>query len=109
MLDDERDKLLHLIVGGYILFVKESFRTLHIAQLKKYTTLLQAIFDTITEFRDGIRYLKGEYNQKYVRANLRKAFIPHRSIDVKEEVIPETAELLQIKNFQLAIEVNDTF
>ena len=90
------------------LICKESFRTLHIAQLKKYTTPLQAIFDTITETRDGIRILKGEYNQMQVRANVRKAFIPHRSIDVKEEVIPETAELLQIKNFQSTIEVNDT-
>ena len=43
-----------------------------------------------------------------VRSNVRKAFIPRRSIDVKEEVIPETAELLQIKNFKSAIEVNDT-
>ena len=107
LLDDERDKpitfnsWLHLIC-------KESFRTLHIAQLKKYTTPLQAIFDTITEFRDGIRILKGEYNQMQVRANVRRAFIPHRSIDVKEEVIPETTELLQIKNFQSTIEVNDT-
>lgn len=105
--DDERDKpitfnsWLHLIC-------KESFHTLHIAQLKKYTTPLQAIFDTITEFRDGIHFFKGEYNQMQVRANVRKAFIPHRSIDVKEEVIPETAELLQIKNFQSTIEVNDT-
>ena len=105
--DDESGKAitfnswLHLIC-------KESFRTLHIAQLKKYTTPLQAIFDTITEFRDGIRILKGEYNQMQVRANVRRAFIPHRSIDVKEEVIPETTELLQIKNFQSTIEVNDT-
>ena len=107
MQDDESGKAitfnswLHLIC-------KESFRTLHIAQLKKYTTPLQAIFDTITEFRDGIRILKGEYNQMQVRANVRRAFIPHRSIDVKEEVIPETTELLQIKNFQSTIEVNDT-
>ncbi|WP_315517928.1 DEAD/DEAH box helicase family protein [Hoylesella shahii] len=105
--DDESGKAitfnswLHLIC-------KESFRTLHIAQLKKYTMPLQAIFDTITEFRDGIRILKGEYNQIQVRANVRKAFIPHRSIDVKEEVIPETTELLQIKNFQSTIEINDT-
>lgn len=105
--DDERGKAitfnswLHLIC-------KESFRTLHIAQLKKYTTALQVIFDTITDIRDGIHYLKGEYNQKQVRANVRKAFIPRRTIDVKEDVIPETAELLQIKNFQSTIEVNDT-
>ena len=76
--------------------------------MKTYTTRLQAIFDTITDLREGVRYLKGEYNQKQVRANVRKAFVPHRSIDVKEEVIPETAELLQIKNFKSAIEVNDT-
>lgn len=105
--DDEYDKpitfnsWLHLIC-------KESFRTLHIAQLKNYTTALQAIFDTITDIRDGIHFLKGEYNQMQVRANVRKAFIPHRSIEVKEEVIPDTAELLQIKNFQSTIQVNDT-
>ena len=105
--DDERGKSitfnswLHLIC-------KESFRTLHIAQLKNYTTALKAIFDTITDIRDGIHFLKGEYNQMQVRANVRKAFIPHRSIEVKEDVIPETAELLQIKNFQSIIQVNDT-
>ena len=105
--DDERGKSitfnswLHLIC-------KESFRTLHIAQLKNYTTALKAIFDTITDIRDGIHFLKGEYNQMQVRANVRKAFIPHRSIEVKEDVIPETAELLQIKNFQTTIQVNDT-
>ena len=105
--DDEKDKSitfnswLHLIC-------KESFHTLHIAQLKKYTTALQTIFDTITETRNGIYFLKGEYNQMAVRSNVRKAFIPHRSIDVKQEVIPETAELLQIKNFHSTIEVANT-
>lgn len=105
--DDERGKSitfnswLHLIC-------KESFRTLHVVQLKKYATALQVIFDTITDIRDGIHILKGEYNQMQVRANVRKAFIPRRTIDVKEDVIPETAELLQIKNFQSTIEVNDT-
>ena len=105
--DDERGKSitfnswLHLIC-------KESFHTLHIAQLKKYTTALKTIFDTITDIRGGTHFFKGENNQMQVRANVRKAFIPHRSIDAKEEVIPETAELLQIKNFKSAIEVNDT-
>ena len=105
--DDESGKAitfnswLHLIC-------KESFRTLHIAQLKNYITALKAIFDTITDIRDGIHFLKGEYNQMRARANVRKAFIPYRSIEVKEEVIPDTAELLQIKNFQSTIQVNDT-
>ena len=105
--DDESGKAITFNSWLHII-CKESFRTLHIAQLKKYTTALQVIFDTITDIRDGIHYLKGEYNQKQVRANVRKAFIPHRTIDVKEEVIPETADLLQIKNFQSTIEVNDT-
>lgn len=105
--DDESGKAitfnswLHLVC-------KESFGTLSVAQLREHITALQAIFEAITEERHGIHYLKGEYNQTQVRANVRKAFTPHRSFEVKEEVIPETAELLQIKNFQSTIEVNDT-
>lgn len=105
--DDESGKAitfnswLHLVC-------KESFGTLSVAQLREHITALQAIFEAITEERHGIHYLKGEYNQTQVRTNVRKAFIPRRTIDVKEEVIPETAELLQIKNFQSTIEVNDT-
>lgn len=105
--DDESGKAitfnswLHLVC-------KESFGTLSVAQLREHITALQAIFEAITEERHGIHYLKGEYNQTQVRANVRKAFIPRRTIDVKEEVIPETTELLQIKNFQSTIEVNDT-
>ncbi len=105
--DDESGKAitfnswLHLVC-------KESFGTLSVAQLREHITALQAIFEAITEERHGIHYLKGEYNQTQVRTNVRKAFIPRRTIDVKEEVIPETAELLQIKNVQSTIEVNDT-
>ncbi|MBF1479341.1 MAG: DEAD/DEAH box helicase family protein [Prevotella pallens] len=105
--DDEHD--IPITFNSWLyLICKESFGTLFMAQLKKYATALQTIFDTITETRNSIYFLKGEYNQMAVRSNVRKAFIPHRSIDVKEEVIPETAELLQIKNFKSAIEVNDT-
>ena len=104
--DDERD--MPITWNGWLhLICKESFGTLHIAQLKEHAKALQAIFDTITEKRDGIHFFRGEYNQMRVRANVRKAFIPHRSIDVREEVIPETAELLQMKNFQSLINVND--
>lgn len=105
--DDEHDKpttfnsWLHLVC-------KESFGTLSVAQLRRHIAALQVIFDTITDIRDGIHYLKGEYNQTQVRANVRRAFTPHRSIEVKEDIILETAELLQIKNFQSTIEVNDT-
>lgn len=105
--DDEHDKpttfnsWLHLVC-------KESFGTLSVAQLRGHIAALQTIFEAITEERHSIHYLKGEYNQTQVRANVRRAFTPHRSIEVKEDIIPETAELLQIKNFQSTIEVNDT-
>ncbi|VTY11744.1 Type III restriction enzyme, res subunit [uncultured Prevotella sp.] len=105
--DDEHD--IPITFNSWLyLICKESFGTLFMAQLKKYATALQTIFDTITETRNGIYFLKGEYNQMAVRSNVRKAFIPHRSIDVKEEVIPETAKLLQMKNFKSIINVNDT-
>lgn len=105
--DDEHD--IPITFNSWLhLICKESFGTLFMAQLKKYATALQTIFDTITETRNGIHFLKGEYNQMAIRSNVRKAFIPHRSIDVKEEVIPETAELLQIKNFHSTIEVANT-
>lgn len=105
--DDEHD--IPITFNSWLhLICKESFGTLFMAQLKKYGTALQTIFDTITETRNGIYFLKGEYNQMAVRSNVRKAFIPRRSIDVKEEVIPETAELLQIKNFHSTIEVANT-
>ena len=105
--DDEHD--IPITFNSWLyLICKESFGTLFMAQLKKYATALQTIFDTITETRNGIYFLKGEYNQMAVRSNVRKAFIPRRSIDVKEEVIPETAELLQMKNFKSIINVNDT-
>ena len=94
--------------GWLHLTCKESFGTLRIAQLKEYTSALRRIFATIAEERDGIYYLKGEYDQMQVRANVRKAFTPRRTIDVKEEEILETATLLQIKNFQTEIAVSDT-
>lgn len=105
--DDESGKAITFNSWLHLVY-KESFGTLSVAQLREHITALQAIFEAITEERHGIHYLKGEYNQTQVRANVRKAFIPRRTIDVKEEVIPETAELLQIKNFQSTIEVNDT-
>ncbi len=90
------------------LITKESFGTLTSQQLNAYTTLLQTIFNSITEERAGIRYPKGEYNHKQIRANIRMAFIPTRTIEVKEEVIPETATLLKIEKLVSPINVADT-
>ncbi|MFA6832047.1 MAG: DEAD/DEAH box helicase family protein [Bacteroidaceae bacterium] len=87
------------------LITKESFGTLTTQQLKTYNSQLKTIFDSITEEREGIiRYPKGEYSHRAIRANIRKAFIPTRSIDVKEEIIPETATLLKIEKLVSPIE-----
>lgn len=104
--DEERDKpitfnsWLHLIA-------KESFGSLTIDSLRRYDPQLQTIFDSITEIKEGVRHPKGEFNHREVRARIRKAFIPRRSIEVKEEVIPETASLLKIEKLVSPIEVAD--
>lgn len=105
--DDEANSIITF--NGWIhLICKESFGTLSIAQLKPYNSQLRNIFDSITEKRNSSYYLKGEYQQKYVRANVRKAFIPQRSFAVKEEIIKETAKLLLINNLQPNMEVRST-
>ena len=106
LLDEERDypttfsAWLHTIT-------KESFGTLTTKQMEPYIAQLRSIYDKITEERDGMRYPKGEYNQKAIRANIRKAFIPRRTIEVREEDIPETASLLKIEKLTSPIEVEN--
>ncbi|KGI22441.1 DEAD/DEAH box helicase family protein [Hoylesella timonensis] len=90
------------------LITKESFGTLTSQQLKAYTSQLQDIFDSITEKRVGVCYPKGKYNHRQIRTNIRKAFIPTRTIEVKEEVIRETAALLKIEKLISPIEVANT-
>lgn len=87
------------------LIAKESFGTLSVNHLHLYREQLKTIFKLITEETDNVRYSKGKYNHREIRANIRKAFIPHRSIKVKEEVIPETANLLKIEKLISPIEV----
>lgn len=57
---------------------KESFATLTMQELRKYTSQLRHIFDTITEADEtGIRLLS-DYNQAAVRSRIRQCFIPLR-------------------------------
>lgn len=89
------------------LIVKESFGTLTLRQLTVHAPQFHNIFDAITEKRGDACYPKGEYHQKEIRANIRKAFIPNRSLQVKEEIIPETAKLLKIEKLTSPIHVVD--
>lgn len=87
------------------LIAKESFGTLPVNRLRLYKEQLETIFDLITEETGSVRYPKGDYNHREIRANIRKAFIPHRTIEVKEEIIPETASLLKIEKLVSPIKV----
>ncbi len=86
--------------------VKESFGTLTFSRLNAYQAQLRSVFGSISEEREGKCYLKGYYDHRAIRANIRKAFIPVRTIDVKEEVIPEQASLLRIEKLTSPIYVN---
>ena len=90
------------------LIAKESFGTLKKDTLSQYAELLKSTFDNITEKIEDVYYPKGIYNHKDIRANIRKAFIPNRSIKVKEEVIPDKASLLAIEKLTSPIAVMST-
>ena len=90
------------------LIAKESFGTLKKDTLSQYAELLKSTFDNITEKIKDVYYPKGIYNHKEIRANIRKAFIPNRSIKVKEEVIPDKASLLAIEKLTSPIAVMST-
>ncbi len=78
---------------------KESFNTLSVAELKKYDVELHNIFTKITVVRNGTRWFSHKYAHKQIRSLIRQAFVPKREFSVKEEIIPITANLLQIEKF----------
>lgn len=78
---------------------KESFGTLSMTDLNAHRGILQNIFEQTNS---------PEFDQVQVRAQIRKAFIPHREIRVNEEVIAETANLLKIENFAPTVSIENT-
>lgn len=88
---------------------KESFNTLSLATLRTYDEALRSIFEQITEARAGLRaglsYLSPHFDQQAIRAEIRKAFIPKRTIKTEEEVVPEEASLLIVDHLTSPISV----
>ena len=68
------------------LIVKEGFNICTMAELKKYTTELQAIFLQIVVKKDGEYFFNHKYNQIQIRSLIRQAFLPKRTFETKEEV-----------------------
>jgi hypothetical protein len=83
---------------------KESFGTLSVSELKKYEEQLHSIFEQITIKKDGVIIENNKYDHQSIRSNIRKAFIPIRDISVKEEILPEKANLLKIEKLTSQVE-----
>lgn len=84
---------------------KESFGTLSLDTLRTYDQALRHIFEQITEVRADQRYLSPHFDQQAIRAEIRKAFIPKRTIKTEEEVVPEEASLLIVDHLTSPISV----
>ncbi|MBN1811796.1 MAG: DEAD/DEAH box helicase family protein [Anaerolineae bacterium] len=79
---------------------KESFGALTLARLRPYADMLEKIFDAVTqapevlETSEALPVLNELYDQEQVRAQIRLAFAPKRTLNTRQEVVPKKAELL---------------
>ena len=83
---------------------KESFGTLTVADLKTCEAELRSIFEQTTMEKDGTRIENPKYDHQRIRSLIRQAFVPVRDIQVKEEIVPEQAQLLQIEKLTSQVE-----
>ena len=89
------------------MLVKESFHTCPMIELKKYIPELTSIFKQIVVEKEDGYYFNHEYDQYQIRSLIRQAFLPKRSFETKEEVIPTKANLLRIESLVSPIEAID--
>jgi len=83
---------------------KESFGMLTVADLKTCEAELRSIFEQTTMEKDGTRIENPKYDHQRIRSLIRQAFVPVRDIQVKEEIVPEQAQLLQIEKLTSPVE-----
>ena len=85
---------------------KGSFGFVTMEQLRPYTETLNVVFEKITYINDGVRCFSSKYNRALIEANIRKAFCDKCSFSTREELIPETANLLNIANFTSTVQTD---
>lgn len=90
------------------LIIKESFGILSIRDLKPFESELLSIFANITKTDEKRSWLKSGINQKAVRSDIRKCFSVRRSFNVSEELVPESAKILNVKDASLSKDVPKT-
>lgn len=96
---EERGSVPATYYGWLYEIVKGSFGSLSMGDLKQYSELLEKVFHQITYEKDGILYFSSRYNHPKVMANVRRAFGSKRTFSTENELIPESASLLNIRNF----------
>lgn len=78
---------------------KESFGNITLQNLFDQKDALSDVFNTITfTTKDGKRRFSSHYNLAQVNANIRKAFYDKRTLQITDELINKSAELLHITN-----------
>ena len=106
--EEEQEENVHISFKHWLqLIVKEGFNTLSVDDLKKYAKELNAVFNRIVVEKDGGYYFNHRYNQLQIRSLIRQAFLPKRTFDTKEEVIPTKANLLRIESLISPVEAMD--
>lgn len=106
--EEEKEDNVRISFNHWLqLIVKEGFNTLSVSDLKKYAKELNAVFNRIVVEKDGEYYFNHRYNQLQIRSLIRQAFLPKRTFDTKEEVIPTKANLLRIESLISPVEATD--
>lgn len=85
---------------------KGSFGFVTMDQLLPYSAILGEIYNKITHVKDGVRYFSSKYNRVLIEANIRKAFCDKCNFSTREELIPKTANLLNIANFTSTVQTD---
>lgn len=104
--DDEESNLPVTFHSWLHVISKESFGTWTRQTAAPYLSLLRDIFNRITYTKDNQTFLDGKLDHKAIRARIRKAFTPKRTIEVKEENIPQKAEILNVEKLEPSVETN---
>ena len=104
--DNERGNEPASFTGWLYNITKGSFGFVTMDQLLPYSAILGEIYNKITHVKDGARYFSSKYNRALIEANIRKAFCDKCNFSTREELIPETANLLNIANFTSTVQTD---
>lgn len=96
---EERGTIPATFYGWLHEIAKGGFGSLSMNELIRYSSQLEKVFQQITYEEDGIRYFSSRYDHQKVMANIRLGFCSKRTFSTENELIPESASLLNIRNF----------